>query len=453
MSPRFRAYIWRIQSNPSTVQRSSGGWSQTQVIVASAANGIMTDPRNARDRRYRIAARGRGGQTKTGTTLRGSCWCQAQSPRPGAAPSENPRDETLVPDMVRTSERSGTGRAQRRIERSERVSLWGMAGYGEGTLTLAPDGAAPRRPDLSFRMGAVGARGVLAGKDGASVLALKSDALAVRTSTGAVSDPEGGNLAAAEGQATRLRLALEGALPVRLGESAVLTPSVELGVRHDGGDAETGFGADIGAGIALSDPARGLSADIRARGLLTHEADGLGERGLSGTLSFDPAPETERGLSLILTQAVGGATWGGADALLGRTTLAGLGAEDGGGLDARRLDARIGYGFGVFEDRYTAIPELGLGLTNTGRELRLGWRLAEWVFAGVAFEVGVEGTRREAAGGDADPEHGITVDAGWRLAGSDAGSFEVRVEAARRDAANDDAPPEHTIGARLGVRW
>ncbi|MCY4450675.1 MAG: hypothetical protein OXC01_01880 [Immundisolibacterales bacterium] len=339
-----------------------------------------------------------------------------------------------------------------RIERSERVSLWGMAGYGEGTLTLAPDGAAPLRPDLSFRMGAVGARGVLAGKDGASVLALKSDALAVLTSTGAVSDPEGGNLAAAEGQATRLRLALEGALPVRLGESAVLIPSLELGVRHDGGDAETGFGADIGAGIALSDPARGLTADIRARGLLTHEAGGLGERGLSGTLSFDPAPGTERGFTLNLTQSVGGASWGGADALLGRTTLAGLGAQDGGGLDARRLDARIGYGFGVFEDRYTAIPELGLGLTNAGRELRFGWRLAGWVSGGLAFEFGAEGTRREQTGA-MRAEHGLTVGAGWRLAGSGAGSFEVRVEAARHDAANDDGRPEHTIGARLSVRW
>ena len=339
-----------------------------------------------------------------------------------------------------------------RIERSERLALWGMAGYGAGTLTLTPVGAAALRPDLSFLMGAVGARGVLAGGDGGSVLALKSDAMAARTSTDAVSGSEGGNLAAAEGQVTRLRLALEGSHPVRLGASAVLTPSLELGVRHDGGDAETGFGTDIGAGLALSDPARGLTADIRARGLLTHEAGGFGARGLSGTLLFDPAPETEQGLSVNLTQTMGGASWGGADALLGRTTLAGLGAEREGDLDARRLDARIGYGFGVFEDRYTAIPELGLGLGNAGRELRLGWRLAERVSSGLAFELGVQGTRREQTDAT-QAEHGLTVGAGWRLIGRGAGSFEVRVEAARRDAANDDASPEHTVGARLDARW
>ena len=70
----------------------------------------------------------------------------------------------------------------------------------------------------------------------------------------------------------------------------MLTASLELGVRHDGDDTETGFGADIGAGLALAAPSRGLSAELRARELLAHEADSLSRRGLSGTLAFDPAP-------------------------------------------------------------------------------------------------------------------------------------------------------------------
>ena len=32
-----------------------------------------------------------------------------------------------------------------------------------------------------------------------------------------------------------------------------------LGVRHDGGDAETGFSADIGGGVTLAAPAEGLT--------------------------------------------------------------------------------------------------------------------------------------------------------------------------------------------------
>ena len=40
--------------------------------------------------------------------------------------------------------------------------------------------------------------------------------------------------------------------PVQLGSGAVLTPGLEICVRHDGGDAETGFGLDLGGGLALA---------------------------------------------------------------------------------------------------------------------------------------------------------------------------------------------------------
>ena len=340
---------------------------------------------------------------------------------------------------------------------SERVSVWGMGGYGEGTLTVTPEGQAPLRPDMDFVMGALGVRGVLLdGGDAGPTLAAKSDAFAVRTSTDAVSG-SGGNLEASQVDVTRVRFALEGSCPVNLGESTVFTPSLELGVRHDGGDAETGFGADIAAGLALSDPARGISAEVRARGLLTHEAQGMREGGLSGTLAFDPSPETERGLSLSLTQSVGAQGEGGVDALLERRTFGDLAAQEGDDLSARRLDARIGYGLGILDDRWTATPELGFGLSDRDRELRLGWRLTESVSTGLAFELGLEGTRRESSDSNASTgaEHGIGVGAGWRLVGpSRRGlAFDVRIEAARRDAANDDTPPDHTIGLELRARW
>ena len=333
---------------------------------------------------------------------------------------------------------------------SERVSVWGMGGYGEGTLTLTEEGRAPLRPDLDLVMGALGVQLVLFDGAGGARLAVKSDAFAARTSTGAVP-----GLSASQADVTRLRLALEGTRALALGDDAVLTPRVEFGLRHDGGDAETGFGADIGAGLSLSAPSRGLSAELRARGLLTHEAEGMRERGLSGTLTFDPAPETERGLSLSLAHTVGAQSEGGADALFERTTLAGLGAEQGASDPARRLEARLGYGLGVFGDRFTAVPEFGLGLSEGARELRLGGRLAERVTSGLAFELTVEATRREPAHGDAGPEHGLGVGLGWRLVGARHGhsAFEMRIEAARRDVADNDSAPDDTIGIRVSTHW
>ena len=334
---------------------------------------------------------------------------------------------------------------------TERVSVWAMAGYGEGTLTLTPEGQASMRPDMDLVMGAAGVRGVLVdGGTQGMTLTAKSDAMAVRTSTGAVSGADG-NLAASEADVTRLRLGLEGARPLALGGGAVLTPSLELGLRHDGGDAETGFGADIGAGVTLADPARGLSAELRARGLLTHEDEGLEERGLSGTLAFDPTPASDRGLSLSIAQTVGAQASGGADALFERTTLAGLGAEES--ASVRRLEARLGYGLGVFDDRFTATPEAGLGLSDAGVEYRLGWRLAERVSSGLAFGLDLEGSRREGADGEAGPEHGLALGLGWRLEGGGSAAFDMRLQAARLEAANDDRPPEHRIGLEFSARW
>ena len=47
-----------------------------------------------------------------------------------------------------------------------------------------------------------------------------------------------------------------------------LTPSVEVGLRRDGGDAETGAGMDVVVGLALTDAVTGLSLDVRVRTLV-----------------------------------------------------------------------------------------------------------------------------------------------------------------------------------------
>ena len=232
-----------------------------------------------------------------------------------------------------------------------------------------------------------------------------------------------------------------------------MTPSVEIGLRHDGGDAETGFGADIGAGLAWVDPASGLSAEVSGpAGFSTHEADGFSERGFSGTLSWDPEPSTVLGPSLTLTQTVGAASSGGAEALLGRGTMEGLAPDEGGdALDQRHLEAKLGYGFALFGGRYTGTPEIGLGLSDAQRDYSLGWRLAEVRPAGLAFGLDVEGARREQAYGDGGPEHRLGLGLGWRLEGTGAGRVEVRFEGTRLDAANDAA--EHRLGARMTAHW
>ncbi len=306
---------------------------------------------------------------------------------------------------------------------TERLSVWGAAGYGTGELKLTAGDDPTLKTDLGMTLAAAGARGTLIGGNGPKLDAV-TDGRWVRTTTAQVSSSPG-NLASAEAEVTRLRLGLEGSWPLALGDEALgkgatVTPRLTLGVRHDGGDAETGFGADIGGGVTLAAPAQGLTISLEGRGLLTHEAAGFRDRGVAGSLAWDPPPSNGRGPKLTLTQTVGAGASGGKDALLSRTTLEGLAANDNGdALAQSRLELRAGYGFAMFDGGFTATPETGFGLSESAsgsaRDYSLGWRLTR--------------------------------------AGSGAGSLEFSIEARRRESANDDVPPEHGIGFRLTARW
>ena len=211
---------------------------------------------------------------------------------------------------------------------SDRLSLWGVAGYGKGSLTLTPEGQAPMETDMDLTLAGAGLRSVMvaAPAEGGLELAANSDGFVVRTS----SDRTRGLASVPSAEVTRLRLGLEGTW-----RGGPLVPSVEIGVRHDGGDAETGFGADIGAGLAWSDPASGIAAELRGRGLLTHADGDFRESGFAGSLAWDPTPSSARGPTLRLSQTLGAQASGGMDSLLSRPTMAGLAAnDDGGTLDS-----------------------------------------------------------------------------------------------------------------------
>ena len=300
------------------------------------------------------------------------------------------------------------------MELGARVRAWAAAGLGEGTLTLTPKnpetGEAERaiETDMSLGMAALGAKGALVEPAGGSGfgLDLEADAFWVRTSSEAVRS-EAGNLAAAEADVTRLRLGLDGGHAFALDGGGTLEPSFELGVRHDGGDAETGYGLDVGGGLRWHDPALGLTGELFGRGLVAHEASGLKDRGVSGSLAWDPDPGSDRGPTLALTQTLGAQAAGGADALLGRQTLADLAADDG--MKSRRLELKLGYGVGAFGGRFTVTPELGFALSDTGRDYRLGWRLGLARSGPSSFGFGIEATRTEPAN-DAAPEHAIRLE-------------------------------------------
>ena len=272
--------------------------------------------------------------------------------------------------------------------------MWGVAGRGSGALALTPAGGSALRSDLA--MAAAGARGELLGSGGGEAggfgLAFKADALWVGTSIDGVDGPAG-RLAATAAAVSRVRTALEASHGFRFGSGLSLKPSVEVGVRRDGGDAETGAGVDIGSGLVVSAPSLGLSADVRLRMLVAHAAEEFRDRGVSVSLSYNPTPSTPFGLRARVAPSWGGQATSGAEALWGRETMAGM-ASGGFGAPGQRLDAEVGYGLPVGR-RFVGTPRLGVVTSGMERDYRLGYGLGVLEGGPLNFELAIDAQRRE----------------------------------------------------------
>ena len=299
-----------------------------------------------------------------------------------------------------------------------RLQLWGAAGVGTGGLTLvqrykplppppppATSLAEKLETDIAWRMAAVGARGALLqpGAAGGLALALVSDALWTRTS----SDRTAG-LAAATAEVTRLRLGLEGSRTLRLGGGS-LTPRLEVGLRQDGGDAETGLGTEVGGGLMWSAPGLGISLDLAGRTLIAHEASSLEDQGLSVGLRFDPRPETNRGPSLSLRQNWGGSPSGGVAALFAPGAPVHHAVAAVGGY----LSAEAAWGLPALGGRFTGSPYVVYGLSGGGRDYSLGWRLAPSRPSGPDLSLGAWAMLRERVGAAPDHAAGLNGSVRW----------------------------------------
>ena len=278
---------------------------------------------------------------------------------------------------------------------TDRVRLWGTVGYGSGALRLTLENGpgteeAERRvlaTDLAMTMGALGARGELLRGARGLELALRSDVLWMAMDSAAAPD-----LGATTAEVSRLRLVLEGSRPVSLGGGGMVTPTLQIGLRHDGGDAETGTGVEVGAGLRYA-TAWGLSVEASARTLVAHEAEDYREWGASGALRYDPG---RQGLGLTASLAP---TWGtagsGVEHLWGLPGGAGLGVPGGGVAPAGRLDAELGYGLAALRGRGLLTPYARVALTEGADQ---AWHLGARLAVAESLNLSLEASRRAAAG-------------------------------------------------------
>ena len=270
---------------------------------------------------------------------------------------------------------------------SERVWVWGLAGYSKGDMVATPAlGGDSVRIDLRTRLAAVGARGeLLSGSDKFS-LAVKTDAMVARARSG-----NSENVLEAEGNAQRIRLGLQGSHLTEFGSDASLRSRVELALRSDSGDAEKGFGLEVGGGLDLIDLIPGLTMNLVASGLVSHESDGFEEWGVSGGFRYDPSSATAKGLLLSLTQSWGAQVHEGVQSALWTRNTARRNITTP-GLEHQETNIELAYGLETAAG--TWIPWARIGVNGPNEHYRVGHTLMTR-YGGLSLESGTSRNSRD----------------------------------------------------------
>ena len=264
---------------------------------------------------------------------------------------------------------------------SSDLDVWGTVGHSWGEIRIVDDLAGdPRTSEAMLDSGAVGVSGRLLARGTTSVKLKGEGALARLDVAG-----DGETFGAVTVDMRRLRLSTEASHEHVFSSGGSLTPWGELGVRHDGGDGETGAGLEVGGGLRYQNPEAGWTTEGYGRWLAVHEGT-IREWGFGALLRFAPGA-SGHGPSVSLMPAWGKTT-------SGVQRLWERGATDPTVPSAlgTRLDAQFGYGFAAFRERGVLAPFGAVSLVREeGRSYRLGGRLA----VGHSATVSLEAERRE----------------------------------------------------------
>ena len=260
------------------------------------------------------------------------------------------------------------------------LDVWGTVGHAWGGLQIDDKlGAGSLSSAATLNSGMVGINGRLLARGGTTLRLRGEGGLAHLGVAG-----DGDVLSAVGLDMRRVRLSTEASYEHVFPFESTLTPWGELGLRHDGGDGETGAGLEVRGGLRYRHVPRGLTIEGYARRLVVHEG-AVRESGVGLLLRVDPG-ESGLGASMSLTPA-----WG--------ETASGLQQLWDGGANAfmaydrpgARMDARFAYGVPALRGRSLLTS---FATVNLARELGQGYGLGTTLAVGRAATVSLEAERR-----------------------------------------------------------
>ncbi len=255
---------------------------------------------------------------------------------------------------------------------------WASFGVGRGRVVVSDGEAGRWKSTSTMGSAALGGRVRVLESEGRLRVDVSGEAWTARLAV------DGGGKA----RTHRLRVGAEGAREFALGGGS-LTPSVELGMRFDGGDGEKAAGMELGGGVEYAHPGLDLGAEVGGR-VLVARGGGSREWSVGGALRL--APASGLGLWLRVAPSYGEAGRGSRQWTPGSDTP----------LPVARLETEMGYGLAALAGVVT--PYGGVGLSGDGTHgMRLGarWRVDP------AFEWELEGERQ--VGRNARHGHGLML--------------------------------------------
>ncbi len=265
------------------------------------------------------------------------------------------------------------------------LDVWGTVGHAWGQLQIDDKlGAGSLSSVATLNSGMVGVNGRLLARDGTTLRLRGEGGLAHLGIAG-----DGDMMSAVGLDMHRVRLSTEASYQHVFPFEATLTPWGELGLRHDGGDGETGAGLEVRAGLRYRAVPQGLTIEGYGRRLVVHEG-AVRESGFGLLLRVDPG-DSGFGPSMSLTPAWG-ATTSGVNQLWER----GANAFSMYDTPGARMNARFAYGLPALRGTGLLTPFGMLSLAGEdGRAYGLGATLAVRRTASLSLEA--ERRRRLAA--------------------------------------------------------
>ncbi len=253
------------------------------------------------------------------------------------------------------------------LDVSDATRLWGALGWGSGDLEIR-SATDERRMDTAWRMLAAGFHKdleTLPGLESEPLLddvdfSLNADLRRTRTEWKQAGQDT-------QGLVTRARVGIKGSIVRELDNGGTLRPSLEMGLRRDGGDAERGRGVEISAGLNWSDP-RGIGIQLQGRTVTLHSEEEYKDQSVSVSIDWDPRPASALGFSATL-----GMEQGATASLLHSQERFPTGLTDTNSEPHWR--GQVSYGLRTANPKLVGSPYLSLSGGGQNKQVRLGYRV------------------------------------------------------------------------------